>query len=297
MMSLRFSMFFLSAATAALAAEPLAKLPFELHRGLIFTDVAVNGKTVRLAIDSAAGRAALDLDTASAIGLKADLQGLSEGPNTTSPQTVRVARDVVFRIGNAEITEPFVVVYSLGFLAQRIEHPVAGIVGGQFFRQFVVELDYPNHELRLHKPEAFTAPAKARVVPMEVTPADFVVAGNLTPAAGKKDVGGSFSLDTGAAGADVVLWKLCTESGQALAAARDVQEVQSTAFGGSRPAKQGRLDRLRVGEVEIVDPEVRFTDVNAAGNAASRLCGNLGSKFFERFNVIFDAPHGKLILQ
>jgi hypothetical protein len=133
------------------------------------------------------------------------------------------------------------------------------------------------------------------VVPIRVSAEDLAVSGGVLPGAGVKPIEGSFSLDTGAGGADVVLWKTCTTSGEAEAAARDLKTVESVAFGGSRGASQGRLDEFRMGEVVVKNPIVRLKDVPPSPD--SRLCGNVGSGVFERFNVIFDAPHGRLILE
>ncbi len=47
-----------------------------------------------------------------------------------------------------------------------------------------------------------------------------------------------------------------------------------------------------MGELVIKNPSVRITDV--LPSPASRLCGNIGSDLFERFNVIFDAPSQRI---
>ena len=284
---------------AALTTEntPLLSVPFEYYRGLVFIDVLVNGKVARLALDSAAGHPALDLNQATSLGLDVSVEALSSGPNADSAQPVRAAMNVTYAIGKAQVTEPATAVYSFEFLAHAIDHPFAGVLGGRLFRQYVVALDYPQRQLRLYDAASFQPPAQAKVIPLEVTESDLTVRASIISAAGQKEVEGLFSLDTGATEADVVLWKPCTASGALAAAAKDLKASHSTSFGGTRPAQSGHLAQLRLGDLVIENPNVRFTDVYASGEPSSRHCGNIGSALFERFNVIFDAPHARLVLQ
>ena len=277
------------------AARALATVPFELHGGLAYVDLLVNGKPAKLVIDSAANHPALDFQRAVAVGLNVDNVALQDGPNAASAQQVRFAENVTYRIGEVEFTSPVTVVYSFEFLARSTGQVFQGVMGGEFFRQFVVEIDYPKRELRIHRPEGFRYSGPGKTVPLTVTPEDLAVSGAVLPAVGGKQLEGRFSLDTGAGGADVVLWKTCTAGGEAEAAAKDVKRVDSVAFGGSRAATQGRLEEFRMGPVVIRNPLVRITDV--LPSPAARLCGNVGSGVFERFNVIFDAPHGRLMLE
>lgn len=284
-----------AASGVAAASAPLATVPFELHGGLAYVSVLANGKPVRLVMDSAANHPVLDLQKAVEIGLNVDKVAMQDGANTPNALEVRVAENVTYRIGEVEFTPPLTVVYSFEFLARSTGQVFQGVMGGAFFRQFVVEMDYPRHELRVHEPDAFHYSGSGKVVPVSVSPEDLAVSGGILPAAGLRPIKGLFSLDTGAGGADVVLWKTCTASGEAQAAAKDLQQVDSVAFGGSRAATHGRLEEFLMGDVVIKNPLVRMKDV--LPSPASRLCGNVGSGVFERFNVIFDAPHGRLILE
>jgi hypothetical protein len=282
--------------TVALKAnEPLARVPFELHAGLVFTDVTVNGKVLRVVIDSGAARVALDDKAATSAGVHFDIEAQQSGANTTVNQVVHVAPDVSYGIGGATFQEPLTVVYSFDFIAKRIGHPMPGALGGRLFRDFVVELDYPKREMRIHRPGDFQPPAASKALPLTVTPDDLQVKAEVGLGAGLGKVEGDFTLDTGAAGASVVLWKPCAGP-QVESALKNGKSVESTAFGGTRAALEGTLDGLRIGDLVIPNPEVRVTDVYVTGQPSSRTCGNIGSGVFERFNVIFDVPHKRLFL-
>jgi hypothetical protein len=272
--------------------KPLAHIPFELHKGLVFIDVEVNGKPLNLLVDSAAGHPALDLQKALAIGLNVDKKGLQSGVHTANSQEVSIAENVTFKIGKAEVTEPFAVVYSFEFLSKIIKHPVDGVVGGALFRQYVVTINYPKLELVVFHPNMFDYSGSGKIVPLEATSSDLLVKGKVLPALGKKEIEGQFSLDTGATEADFVLWNAGEEIEKAT---KNLQQVRSTSFGGSGAALQGTLEEFRLGDLIIPHPSVRFTKVVDHPSAYSR--GNIGSNLFQRFKVIFDAPHSKLILE
>jgi hypothetical protein len=243
-------------------------------------------------VDSAAGHPALDRQKALSIGLNLDKQGLQSGVHTTSAQQVSIAENVTYQIGMAEVTEPITVVFPCESLAKKIGHPVDGIVGGAIFRQFVMSLDYPNRELNVYQPDAFHYSGIGKIVSLEATNADLLVNGRVYPAIGEKPIEGRFSLDTGATEADFVLWNAKQEVKQA---AKELQQTESTSFGGSGAAVQGNLDEFRLGDVVINHPSVRFIKVIDTPSAYA--CGNIGSNFFQRFKVIFDAPHSRLILE
>ncbi len=287
-----FGLHFSLAATAAEAGAPLAVVPFTSHSGLIFVDGLVNGKPVEFVLDSAASRAALDLEKANELGLDISREALNSGVNTARPQTVRIAMDVTYQIGGADVTEPVTVVYSQEFLSKRIQHPVKVIIGGSFLRKYVVEVNYPKSELRIHQAESFSYSGTGRVVSLEVTPSDLLVRGRILPAIGRKTVEGNFSLDTAATGGDLVLWNKGLELQKE---ATNLNPNVQTSFGGTKPTMEGTLEEFRTGDVSIPNPKVRFIEIK--DNPGAYALGNIGSGFFERFKVIFDAPHGKLILE
>ena len=282
---------------ATAADQPLAGARFETQKELIFADFLVNGVKVNLVVDSGSSRCILDIEKAKQLGLNIDKVALTSGPHTVSgPIEVRIAEGVVYQLGDVRVTAPITVVYSLDFLTKRVGRQVDGIVGFRAFEAFVLDLDYLKHEIRVHRPDAFTEPANARAVPLEIGPSGLRVAGKIYPTLNSPAIDGEFGVDTGASGVDVVLWKPCAERKEIAAAARIDDTVDSISFGGERKAQQGRLGRLTVGEVVITDPTVRFTDVFSSGDVPSSLCGNLGSGFLGRFNAVFDFPHGKLWL-
>lgn len=281
----------------AAADSPLAATRFELHKGLVFADFTVNGKTLNMAVDTGSPRSTVDLAAAGQLGLDIAKTALSSGPHTQSgPLQVHVAENVTFGLGQASVTTPVTVVYALDFVARRIGRPMYGIVGMDVLGQFVAEIDYPRGEIRLHKPGSFHPARDARIVPINRAGDKLRVRGAITAAAGSKPIEGDFELDTGAAGVDVVLWERCAGP-DVLAAASDLHPVTSTAFGGDRKASEGHLARFTLADIVVDQPKVRITDVRVSGDAPSDLCGNVGSGLFRRFNTVFDLTNSRLILQ
>lgn len=296
-MGLRYLLVALPLLSAVAAGQPLAKAPFEAHKDLIFADFLVNGAKLNIVVDSGSSRCVLDIEKAMELGLNIDKVALSSGPNTVGgARQVRIAEGVTFQLGEVRVTAPVTIVYSLASLAKRVGRPIHGIIGFRVLEAFVLELDYPRHEIRIHHPDAFTAPTNAHAISLRTGPGGLEMTAKIQPSTDAPPVEGAFGVDTGASGVDVVLWKPCTDRNEIAAAARTGRDVDSVAFGGERPARQGRLARLEVGGVVVIDPTARFTDVYASGDKPSALCGNLASGFFRRFNVVFDFPGNTLWL-
>jgi predicted aspartyl protease len=293
---MRLSILLALTSITANADNPVAVARFELHKGMVFADFQVNGKTVNLAVDSGSARGSIDLEKARELGLNIDKKALASGPHTQrGPLEIRIAENLEFALGEARFSVPVVTVYSLGFLAKRLGRPIDGIVGADLFRAYVVETDYRMGELRLRNPQTYKPPAGAKIVPVDDARPGLKVRGKVFANAGAPGIEGEFQLDTGIGGDDVVLWKPCADKIDT--AGRELRTVTSTAFGGDRQSKQTNLARLEIGEASVENPLVRLSDGYVSGDRPSALCGNIGNGFLRRFNAIFDIPHGRLVLE
>jgi hypothetical protein len=270
-------------------AGPLATIPIELHKGIVFVQVSVNGSVLKLVVDSAATRPVLDIAKAREIGLNIDKAALHGGPHAATPREVRVAENVAYTIGDARVQEPATVVYSFDFLAERIGHPVDGVIGGTMLIDHIVELDYPKREMRIWNPMTYRAPSHGIVIPAEVAGSSIAVRGAIGA------VEGLFALDTGAGGTDVILWHHCSSQPSVISGLREVRDMTATAFGGDRPSRKGRMDGLRIGNILLDNVTVQLSDRSPNGSLTSPYCGMLGGSFFERYNTVLDAPHRRVI--
>jgi len=130
-----------------IAAERI-EIPFQFENGLIWVDVAAKGKKLKFVVDSGAGATVLHFDTVRKLRLKvgearplygAGMQGVAyrvtdfEG----SVGGVPLSRDA--------FAVPLRKVKGRGWKFRKMD----GMIGQDFFRERIVEIDYPNRRLTL----------------------------------------------------------------------------------------------------------------------------------------------------
>jgi hypothetical protein len=127
------------------AATPI---PFIYRDGLIWLKVAVTGKDepLNFVLDSGAGSSVLDLATARRLGVKLD-----------QPETVRGvgglalacrARGLNARWANVQLP-PSLLVVDLSGPGRSCHQRIDGLLGADFFREHIVQIDYAAQTIRL----------------------------------------------------------------------------------------------------------------------------------------------------
>ena len=89
----------------------------------------------------------------------------------------------------------------LGRLASRFGHDFDGIIGSDFIKQFVVEIDYQAQVLRLHDKEALRYSGPGESLPIQLDGQGHpLIDAEVTPLGGAP-LKGKFVLDIGSGGA------------------------------------------------------------------------------------------------
>ena len=143
-------------AVAILAAPRAAQvasvaLPFELVNRHVMLPVSVNGGApLSFIFDTGDRVAILDLDRARTLGLTLGRE-VRIGGVGSSPAAGNMLGGTTFTIpGLPRFSQPVVLALPLARLAPRLGHDLDGILGADFIKEFVVEIDYAARVLRLH---------------------------------------------------------------------------------------------------------------------------------------------------
>ena len=279
------------AVASAAPPDSLASASFELHKHAIFVKASLGGSPpLEMLLDSGSARTTLDEDVARKLGFDLSMKAQSTGARGL--QEISAIKDQTLRLAGLEVTEPVTVVYSLDFLSKALGHRLDGIVGVEMFRKYVMEIDYAARQLRVFAPESYSYAGGGEVVAVTCDRRLPLVAGTVTPF-GRPPVQTRFQIDTGAVGTNVALWKRFADDHDLMSGARDLKETDSFGFGGAMPAKEGTIERIDIGHLAVDAPQVRFVQMGDG----SVFGGNLGSSFLERFKVVFDLPHDRMIFE
>ncbi len=151
------------AISVAALPEPAAEIPFEFRDGLIWLKVSVpqSAAPLNFLLDSGAEVSAIHLPTARRLGLKTGQRVSVRGVHTQAdafwPQTLNASA------GNIALPKKYLAV-DFEALGDACRCRVDGLVGADFFRDRVVQIDFTAQKIRLLKSGA--RPAAGAFVPL-----------------------------------------------------------------------------------------------------------------------------------
>ncbi len=276
------------AAEAVLEGEA-AQVPFRTFHNLMLVDVAVNGGEPRpFILDTGASGTVVD---AAATGVEPEA---TVGAGTMRGTGGEVEVDVVkldsLALGDARLLGPAVAAADLAPLRDMIGADMAGVLGYDFLRHFVVKVDYENTLVTFYKPATFAAPAGVAFIPAETDTGHPIVEMAVGGHAGR------FVVDLGNPGPVIMEGTYVAEHDLIGQAEAKLPALMKGA-GGSRATKAYvvRMEDATIGPYRLVGPVVVLTaDADAAALCGEGLVGNVGWDVMSRFTFYVDYPGGRL---
>ncbi len=267
----------LSAATGLILAGPALaqprRIPFEFSHDKIFVPVFIGDQPVQAMLDSGSQFTGMDAAFAAHAGIaetgrRITLRGVQ---HTLSGRMTRLA---AVAVGGTALGGLDAVVLSYESLSLAVGRPVEMALGVDFFRRFVVEIDFQTQTLALHERAAFVppprVPATALTARGEMMTVPIAFPGGITVLA---------LIDTGSAPPLILSPMPAAKLGL-------FKGKTSTAplggVGGASVVKTASAPNLGVGGAAFRDVPVQ---------AASRSLGveaNLGLGLLSRFHLYFD---------
>jgi hypothetical protein len=153
--------------TAKASTGAPISIPFELVTRHIIVQVKINNsRPLSFVLDTGDKVGIVDTDVAKELGLK--LQGEvrigGAGGDTLPGSTVQEATWTM--PGLEGFSQPIRLAIPLRRMAARFGHDFDGIIGADFIKQFVVEVDYPARAIRLHDKDTFNYAGAGDSVPV-----------------------------------------------------------------------------------------------------------------------------------
>ena len=223
------------------------------------------------------------------------VKGLGEGEEMTAYKsgnnTIKMEGLVAY---NQEIhmviNENFQISHILGI-------PVHGLIGFNLFKDYVVRIDYAEHEITLIKPEYFTYKERGKDIVLPLTfeqNKPFVKTSIVTDK--NEDVPVKLLVDTGASDA---LWLSTKSDNRISLPENNIETFLGRGLSGDLFGKKGRIGAIWVGPLVLYEPIVAFPE----NEMVDQLMGNtdrngtLGAEILRRFYVTMDYPNKRLILR
>lgn len=290
-------------------------IPFELDNNLIYVRVSVNGSRPLSFILDTGAHSIIHARQARSIGLRLKLIGQGEGIGANQPDVYLVMKKVSFSLPGVVFPHHRLVAASLDAVEScvnefnideegriipsarrkqiKARRDVDGILGKEFFDQFVVEIDYAQRLLRLYGPSSYKYEGTGKDIPLEVGEQHVFMQAQIA-AAERAPLAGRFLLDTGSAQA-VSLMKPFIDKHNLLPSTEGMTSVPVCGLGGYAKETSwiGTLEALQLGGFKITGPvtEFRMSEPNTDAD------GFIGGAALRRFKVIFDYSRRRMILE
>ena len=268
---------------------PLVYSPF-----CLLLRVSVNNSPPALFIlDSGAGGTLLDADYAASLGLKQDgsvnVIGSGEVSRAGYLRNVTLGlQGMKFQIGTVMSTPLTELRNSSGL-------DIKGMLGGDFIRNFVVDIDYQKRMLNLFDPDDYQYKGAGRPLEIRVEGNTALTRGSLLMS-GRNPIEGLFMIDTGA-DEPIFITRVFNESQKLIRPDNGSKKISSAGIAAKSNNLILQLDAFQLGDFTIKRPTASIF-LDAEGIAANEdIAGGVGLGLLKRFRVIFDYSHQAMYLE
>jgi hypothetical protein len=288
---------FQSSSTIA-ASSATVTIPFELVNRHIILKVQVdNSRPLSFVLDTGDQFAIVNLDRARELGLK--LEGeVRIGGAGAAISTGAFVRNSSFTIaGFPGFSQPLTMALPIGRMAARLGQDFDGIIGTEFIKQFVVEIDYQARVLKLYDKTRFIYAGPGESIPITLNHGGHpIIEAEVTPV-GSAAVSGKFVLDVGSGGALALYTPFVTGHNLPGPNSKTIKAIGVGGAGGDVNARIGRVTELKIGRFTISQPITLFAEDKAGAFADPTLVGNIGQQIVGKFRLFLDYGHNRIIFE
>jgi predicted aspartyl protease len=255
----------------------------------VFVEAGVGETRGLFLLDTGAAATVLDPRFAEAafvhLGRPREIEGRGGDVGARQAAPVRLT----LQGGPGARVEPVVTDLSQASAAMQV--PLAGILGEDFLRNFVLTVDYRGQRLFVDAPNVGSGEADpADAVPLRFGDTPYVMARVVLDG---RVADGEFEIDTGSNTA-VEFWR--GFSRDRLGGARGARDV-GLGVAGQSVIERGRIDALQVAGRTIAAPQVNFADDARPGDARDGYAGVIGGPAWRGLVLTLDLPNQRMWLR
>ena len=272
-------------------------LSFKLINNLIVLPIEVNGNELNFLVDTGVGNSIMfNLSVEDSLKLrnteKVRLRGLGEGGYIdairSSNNNFKIGK--VFN-GNHMI---YLIPGEEFELSSHMGININGIIGGDLFRDFIVDINYSTKRIKFYNSENYIYKKckKCQTFDLEFYKEkpyiNIVVQSKNT-----EQINVKLLIDTG--GGDA-LWLFDKSNDKINIPEKNFDDYLGRGLSGNIYGKRSKIDKIKIGEYFFYDANVaypHFSSVEKAYDFKERN-GSLASEILKRFRIVIDYPHKKI---
>jgi hypothetical protein len=267
-----------------------------VNRHIVVKASVNNSPPLSFVLDTGARDAMIKLDRAKQLGLRLGREARFGGAGAGIVKGAVVENATLTITGVPALSIPVKLALPLENLGSSLGLEIDGILGGEFTRDFVVEVDYERSRITLHDRSAFRYSGPGEAIPIGFNRDGHpVLKADVTPV-GRSPVTGEFMLDTGS-GAALILHSPFVSQHRLPSPGMKTVRATGLGAGGAVQGDIGRVAQLRIGGYTLDSPLTLFSQDKAGAFADPALAGNIGSQIIRRFKLFLDYSGSRVILE
>jgi len=280
------------------ASRSVITIPFELVTRHIVVKVKINNsRPLSFVLDTGDRVGIVDTEVAKELGLKLQGEVRVGGAGSETLPGSMVADATWTLVGLEGFSQPVKLAIPLRRLAARFGHDFDGIIGSEFIKQFVVEIDYHARVIRLHDKDKFTYAGPGDSLPIQLSSQGHpILEGEVKPL-GSEPLKGKFVLDIGSGGPLALTSPFVNENRLLNSNLKTIRAIGLGGAGGQSNARIGRVAELKIGKFTITNPITLFSEDKAGAFASAELAGNIGQQIASKFKLFLDYGRNRIIFE
>ena len=275
-------------------------IPFKIINNLIFIPIKVNGVELHFLLDSGVEETILfsmeDKKEVSLFNLeKITMRGLG---SETSIEGLKSTNNVLAINGLKSSNHLLYIVLDQSFnLSSHVGIPVNGIIGYNFFKSNLVEVNYAKKRIVVYKnndSNRKNSTRKFQMVPITVERLKPYIQSNVVVDSVKIPV--KLLLDIGNSDA---IWLFENKEKSITIPVKNFEDYLGKGFSGDVEGKRAQIKEFSFSKFEFNRPIVAFPDSSSIRNVkmVKDRAGSVGAEILRRFNLIFDYSNQQLFLK
>ena len=276
------------------------KIPFKLINNLVLVPIKVNGVELNFLLDTGVSETILFsleekkevrfLNTEKIIlrglGNQTAVEGLKSTNNTLEFSSLKMSNHLLYIVLDPEFN-----------LSSHIGIPVNGIIGFQFFRNNLVEINYLKKKIIVYKdiPKYRSKiEKKFNTIPIAIEKSKPYLKSSIT--IGNQEIPVKLLVDIGNSDA---VWLFKDRSTMIKVPSKNFDDFLGKGFSGDIEGKRARIQKFKVANFEFKNLVASFPDSISTRNVTmvpDRM-GSVGGEIMKRFDVVFDYQNQELHLK
>ena len=275
-------------------------IPFQLINNLIVLPVDVNGAKLNFILDTGVEKTfLLSLEETDSVEFKNIVSIKIRGLGSEESINAYLSKKNTLKIKNFTDTNHEIYLVTdqdINFSAQ-LGIPVHGILGHEFLKNHLVEINYQNQKINIYKNKETFSSKKLKTyseIPITLELGKPYIQTNITLNSKILDV--KLLLDTGSSDS---IWLFEDKAQNIQVPEKYFEDFLGRGFSGIIFGKKTKIDQITMGKYAVDIPNASFPDTlyTYRINSNKSRNGSVGSEIIKRFNTILDYKNQKLYLK